>query len=58
MLTSGFYANGGVFLNSQKIMDFVKILFHMLHINFWSDIFPHTVSCHAFSMGVFLVWTL
>jgi len=34
MLTSGFYANGGVFLNSQKIMDFVKILFHMLHINF------------------------
>jgi len=33
MITAVFNVNGGVFLNSTKIMHFVKFQFYMLHIN-------------------------
>jgi len=32
-----FAANGGVFLNSKKIMHLVKFQFYMLHINFRNE---------------------
>jgi len=56
-ITAVFNVNGGVFLNSKKMMRLAKCQFYMLCIYFWSEYLSVQSDGICFSTVVFSVWT-